>query len=106
MNEVNVGDIRQYQAGTVACNSTRVAAVRDQAGKVWVAIDDFLRRNAGWVLAHPRYFEIDRCPSALVTNESGEVLLAGAAELAALLSCGLDGFEPTPDPAAGPVTSN
>lgn len=106
MSDLEPGDILQYQAGTLACGNTRVLALRDQTGRLWVSIEDFLRRNAAWVLAHPRYFDIPYCPSAVVISEGNEVLFAGAAELGDTLGRPLERFEPAPDPAAGPTSRN
>ena len=100
------GDILQYQVGTAACGSTRVLALQDQAGNLWVSIEDFLHRNAEWICTHPRYFDIPNCPSAVVISEGKEVLFAGAAELSAIIGRPIDGFELARDPAAGPVASN
>jgi len=80
-------------------------ALRDQAGRLWVSIEDFLRRNAAWVLT-PRYFEIPYCPSAVVISEGNEVLFAGAAELGDILGRPLEPFEPAPAPSAGPASGN
>ena len=76
-------------------------ALRDQTGRLWVSIEDFLRRNAAWVLAHPRYFDIPYCPSAVVISRGNEVLFAGAAELGDTLGRPLERFRPAPDPPPG-----
>jgi len=104
---VNVGDIvRYHEAGTVHFRGTDVLAVRDTNGEVWIAIEDFLPRYADWICSHPLYFDVPRCPAAVTTNESGDVLLVAAKELGQLLGVNLGDFTLAPNPAATTVAKN